>query len=58
MRDQDGARDNIAKYLGMLIDKRELSGPNGTPIAIAGFTAADLTDDQIAQMLLQEQSEA
>lgn len=57
MRDQDTARDNIAKYLGMLIDKRELSGPNGNPIAVGvGFTAADLTDDQIAQMLLQEQA--
>jgi phage terminase small subunit len=56
MRDQDTARDNIAKYLGMLIDKRELSGPNGQPLAMVGFTAADLTDDQLAQIILQDQS--
>jgi len=55
MRDQDTARDNIAKYLGMLIDKRELSGPNGGPLAMVGFTAADLSDDQLAQIIKQEE---
>jgi phage terminase small subunit len=54
MRDQDGALMNIAKYLGMLIDKRELTGKDGGPILGTHFTARDLTDDQIAQMLLQE----
>lgn len=56
MRDQDLARDNIAKYLGMVITKGEISGPNGTPIAVAGFTAADLTDDQLATIISQEQA--
>lgn len=57
MRDQDAARDNIAKYLGVLIDKRELSGPNGAPIPLAHFTAADLTDDQLAQFIQQAQEQ-
>src|SRR6478752_494842 len=33
MRDQDGAVANIAKYLGMLVEKRELTGKNGGPLA-------------------------
>ena len=48
MRDQDGALANIAKYLGMLVDKRELSGPGGAPIPVAAYSARDLTDDQLA----------
>jgi phage terminase small subunit len=50
-RDQDAAMLNIARYLGMLVDKRELSGPNGGPIALATLTADDLTDDQLAAIL-------
>jgi phage terminase small subunit len=49
-RDQDAALDRIARYLGMLVDKREMSGPNGGPIAIAAFRAQDLSDDQLAQL--------
>lgn len=49
MRDQDAAVMNISKYLGMLIDKRELSGPNGGPVPIsATISADDLSDDQLA----------
>jgi phage terminase small subunit len=58
MADQAEARKNIAQYLGMLIDKRELSGPNGGAIPLAHITAADLSDDQLAQIIQQEQSEA
>ena len=51
-RNQDLARDNIAKYLGMLIEKRELAAPGGAPLfPAATVTAEDLTDDQIAQIL-------
>ncbi len=32
LRDQDGAVDKIAKYLGLLVEKRELTGKNGTPL--------------------------
>jgi phage terminase small subunit len=58
MADQAEARKNIAQYLGMLIDKRELSGPNGQPIPMAHFTASDLTDDQLAQIIQQAESGA
>lgn len=29
MRDQDKARDNLAKYLGLLVERRELTGKDG-----------------------------
>jgi hypothetical protein len=32
MHDQDAARVNVAKHLGMFTEKHELSGPNGQPI--------------------------
>jgi len=35
MRDQDLARDNLAKWLGMLVEKRELTGKNGAPLVPA-----------------------
>lgn len=34
MRDQDKALDNIAKALGMLVEKRELTGKNGGPVVM------------------------
>jgi hypothetical protein len=40
----------------MLIDKRELAGPNGGPIPVANYSADDLTDDQLAQIILQGKS--
>jgi phage terminase small subunit len=51
MRDQDGALANLAKYQGMLVDRKELSGPGGGPVSIANITAADLTDDQLAALV-------
>lgn len=56
MQDQAAARENIAKFLGMLVNKQELSGPGGMPISTLGLTAADLTDDQLAQIIQQESS--
>ena len=50
-RDQDAALNNISKYLGMVVDRKELSGPGGTPIAMAHLSAEDFTDDQLAAML-------
>lgn len=55
-RNQDLARDNIAKYLGMLIDKKELAGPGGGPIPHVHVDAKDLTDDQLAQIIHQERA--
>lgn len=32
LRDQDKARDSLAKYLGLLVDRKELTGKDGTPL--------------------------
>lgn len=53
-RDQDAALLNIAKYLGMLVDKKEITGANGGPLALANLTADDLTDEQLAAILQAE----
>ena len=47
----DAAVANLARYLGMMVDKKELSGPGGGPIPMASLTAEDLTDDQLAALL-------
>jgi phage terminase small subunit len=47
-RDQDGALENIAKFLGMTIDRKQISGPGGGPIPVAAFTADELSNDQLA----------
>lgn len=51
MRDKDAAVANLARYLGMLVDKKEFSGPGGGPISMANLTADDLTDAQLAAIL-------
>lgn len=56
-RDQDAALSNIAKYLGMVVEKRELSGPNGVPIPVANYSAKDLTDDQLAAIIATDDDE-
>lgn len=52
MRDQDAALANISKYFGMLIDRKEVSGPGGNPVQLQ-ISAEDLTDDQLAQIIHQ-----
>lgn len=51
LRDQDAALANLAKYLGMSVDRKELSGPGGKPIPMATVTAKDLTDEQLLAMI-------
>ena len=51
MRDKDAAVANLARYLGMMVDRKEISGPNGGPVPLAHITADDLTDDQLAAIL-------
>lgn len=51
MRDKDAAVVNLARYLGMQIDRKEISGPGGGPLGVVGLTADDLTDDQLAAIL-------
>ena len=50
-RDQEKALDSLAKYFGMLIERKEVSGPGGSAIPIANISAEDLTDDQLAAYL-------
>jgi phage terminase small subunit len=50
-RDKDAALLNIAKYLGMLVDRKEITGAAGGPLAMVNMTAEDLTDDQLAAIL-------
>lgn len=50
MRDQAEALLNISKFLGMLIERKELSTPDGRPMQV-NVTADDFTTDQLAQML-------
>jgi phage terminase small subunit len=47
-RDQDGALHRIAQYLGLLVEKREHSGPNGGPIQTAQVTYSLPSDPQEA----------
>lgn len=47
MRDQDGALQNIAKHLGLLIEKRELTGKNGGPLGVVTMPV-DLPADAAA----------
>ena len=55
-RDKDAALANISRYLGMLVDRKEISGPGGGPVPMAHITAADLTDDQLAAILKAEEA--
>lgn len=50
MRDQDGALNTIAQILKMLVNKSEVSGPDGGPIPVAGVLAVLPVDaEQAAQ---------
>lgn len=58
MRDQDTALKNIAQYLGMLVEKREVSAPGGGPVQLEMVDARDLTDEQLIQVIQQGQLKA
>ena len=57
VRDQDAALANISRFLGMSVEKKELSGPGGKPLAIANLKSEDFTDDQLAALINAEASE-
>lgn len=57
-RDQDAALANLAKYLGMMIDKKEITGANGGPIATVTLKPEDLTDEQLAAILSVQEDDA
>lgn len=51
-RDKDAALLNLSRYLGMQVDRKEISGPGGGPVPMAHIMADDLTDDQLAALLM------
>lgn len=50
-RDQDAALANLSKYLGMSLERKELSGPGGNAIVLANLKAEDLDDEQLAALI-------
>ena len=56
MRDKDAALFNLSRYLGMQIDRKEISGPGGGPLGVVGLTADDLTDAQLAALIAAEEA--
>ena len=57
-RDQDKALENISKFLGMTLDRREISGPGGGPVGVAHIKAEDLTDEQLAAIVIAREAGA
>lgn len=54
MRDQDAALNNIAKFLGMTIDRKQITGPDGGPVQVAAtVNPALLSDDALAAFIAQ-----
>lgn len=50
-RDQDAALANLARYLGMNLERKEITGAGGGPIAVANLKPDDLTDEQLASVI-------
>lgn len=51
MRDQDAALANISKYLGMVVERKELSAPGGGPLMMMTANVNELTDEQLAALI-------
>lgn len=57
MRDQDGALNTIVQVLKMIVNKSELSGPDGGPIPLAGVLAVLPVDENQAAQAYQRMME-
>ncbi len=51
MRDQDGALQNVARHLGMLVERKQISGPDGGAIKHEHTTPSDMTEEELASEL-------
>lgn len=51
MRDQDGALQNVARHLGMLVERKQVSGPDGGAIKHEHTTPSDMTPEELASEL-------
>jgi phage terminase small subunit len=47
LRDQDAPLQYLAKYMGMLIERRELAGPGGGPIPLQAVPVNEMTDEEL-----------
>jgi hypothetical protein len=55
MRSQDKALELLGRARCVFVDRKELSGPGGSPVALMGVPARELTDEQImARLALSE----
>lgn len=51
-RDQDGALMNLAKHLGLLVDRKEVSGPGGGPMQVQGVKPVEnLSIEELKQIV-------
>jgi hypothetical protein len=48
--DRMKALDLLGRYLGMVIERKELSGPGGGPVPLATVNVNELTDEQLAAL--------
>ena len=55
-RDKDAALLNIAKYLSMFVERKEISGPNGGALNF-NMLASDLSDDDLAKIIYKNESD-
>lgn len=56
LADKKGALDSLTKCLGISVDKHELTGPNGTPLAPASVSVT-VTPDLVKSILQQVRDE-
>lgn len=51
-RDQDRALENLSKYLGMFVERKEITGAGGGPLDIRHTARVEeLTDDQLTRLI-------
>ena len=49
-RNQDWSLEMLMKYLGMLVDRRELSGPNGGPLQLQAVPIQEMSDEELMRL--------
>lgn len=52
MRDQDGALKMLAQHAGMIVERKELSGPGGGPLNVRAIR--EMTDEQLQEIIDQQ----
>lgn len=52
LKDSGRYLELLMKYMGMMTERKELSGPGGGPIPLQAVSAKELSDDQLAALAL------